>query len=407
MSFAVLALMLCVFCLGTAEVALSGILPEVAADLSVSIPSAGLLVTAYAVGVAVFGPLVTLGTLKVSSRKLMLGLMGVFLVGNALSAFAANYELLIGARLLTALSHGTFVAMAGFVAAGMAPPGKEASAIANISLGFNLANVLGVPLTTMIGQAFGWRMTFAAITLAAVLATGLVAWQVPRKDVRGGSTELAAGGVKAETRVLLRPVVLGTVLVTVLAQGSVFAVSTYISPLLRFVADYPASSVSLLLLVFGAGSVCGNFLGGRVTDRSTSVGVFGSLGVLTVMLVVFWGFLPVSPAVPVVLFLFGAAGFAIIPALQTRILRLSAAAPILALSANVSAFNLGNGFGAWMGGTVIELEWGVRNVLLVAGAITLVALSLAWIIDRLSRTSGSAPAAHRTAESELSVGEAG
>ncbi|MFH9422936.1 MFS transporter [Streptomyces sp. NPDC017529] len=381
MRLPVLALMLCVFCLGTAEIAVIGLLPDVASGLGVSVPSAGLLVTTYAVGVAVGGPVVTLLTLRVPRKPLLVGLMAVFVAGNAGSFLAGDYLLLVAARLCASLAHGTFVAMAGLVAAGMSAPDRRASAIAQVSLGFNLANILGSPLGTAIGQQWGWRATFAAIAVASLVTTVLVMVTVPGRRTPGppGSTGTdpgPGGSVRDELRVLSRPQVLATTVIVVLAQGSVFTVSTYLAPLLRDVSGFPAGAMGALLMVLGAGAVLGNIAGGRLADRDPTTGAVRSLGALALATALFWAAAPWWPLALVALFLFGATGFSIIPALQARALALAATAPLLALSANVSAFNLGNGLGAWLGGEVMDLGWGTRSVAAAGTGTAAVALLL-------------------------------
>ncbi len=401
MRLPVFALMLCVFCVGTAEIAISGILPDVASGLGVSVPSAGLLVTGYAVGVALGGPVITLLTLRVPRKALMVGLMTVFLAGNVGSFLAANYATLMAARIVASLAHGTFVAMAGLVAARMSPPDRQATAIAQVSLGFNLANVLGSPLGTLVGQRWGWRATFGALAVTALAAIVLVVLAVPG---RSGADEDGGGGrgaVRDEVRVMCRPQVLVSMAVTVLAQGAVFTASTYLAPLMRDVAGFPAGAMSVLLAVFGIGAVLGNLAGGRLADRDPTRGAMLVLTTLTAALALFWAVLPHRWPAAVVLLLFGAAGFSIIPVLQARVLALAAAAPLLALSANVSAFNLGNGFGAWLGGAVLDQGWGARSVpaagcAAAAAALLLIVPAWAWRTRRPAAPSaGSARSPER------------
>ncbi|MEE1756457.1 MFS transporter [Streptomyces sp. SP18CS02] len=380
MPLPLLALMLGVFCVGTAEVVIAGILPDMAADLDVSIPTTGLLVTGYALGVTIGGPIITLLTTKWSRKPLLLGLMGLFVVGNVVAALAPNYALLMSARVFTSLSHGTFAAVAWYVAAVMSPPDKQATAMAKIALGFNFANVLGVPIGTFIGQQFGWRATFVSITGAALVCALLIQKFVPG-DL---ATQQPNGEKEAPLREQLKVFRKGTVqlsmLITVLAQGAVFTTSTYLAPLMLDVAHFAAPMVGVLLIVFGVGSVLGNILGGKAADNNVMRGVLRALSALLGALVLFWAASPYQIPAAVVLFLFGAAGFSIIPALQARILVVASAAPALALSANVSAFNLGNGLGAWLGGTTIDLGLGVRSVTLTAALATAVALALSLLM---------------------------
>ncbi|MEU9481056.1 MFS transporter [Streptomyces sp. NPDC048191] len=402
MQLPVFALMLCVFCVGTAEIAIAGILPDVATGLGVSVPSAGLLVTGYAVGVALGGPLITLLTLRVPRKALMVGLMAVFLAGNIGSYLAGNYTTLMTARIVASLAHGTFVAMAGLVAARMSPPDRQATAIAQVSLGFNLANILGSPLGTLVGQRWGWRATFGALAVTALAAIVLVVLAVPARGGEEG-TGGAPGAVRDEVRVMCRPAVLASMAVTVLAQGAVFTASTYLAPLMRDVAGFPAGAMSVLLAVFGIGAVLGNLAGGRLADRDPTRGAVLCLTALAVALAVFWAVAPYRWPAAVVLLLFGAAGFSIIPVLQARVLALAAAAPLLALSANVSAFNLGNGFGAWLGGAVLDQGWGARSVTAAGCAAAVVALLLivpAWVHRRRDAAARTAVPARTPGEED-------
>ncbi|MEV0640881.1 MFS transporter [Streptomyces sp. NPDC050619] len=386
MPLPLLALMLGVFCVGTAEVVIAGILPEMSADLHVSIPSAGLLVTGYALGVTIGGPVITLLTTRWSRKALLLSLMGVFIAGNVIAALAPNYGTLMGARVFTSLSHGTFAAVAWHVAALMSPPDKQATAMAKIALGFNFANVLGSPIGTFIGQQFGWRATFGYVTAFAVVCHLLIYKFVP-STLSTESDETAGENLslREQMKVFGKGSLQLSMLITVLAQGAVFTTSTYLAPLLRDIGHFAPAMVGILLIVFGVGSVLGNILGGRAADANVMRGVLRAQAALLAALLIFWVAAPHQIPAALALFVFGAAAFSIIPALQARILAVAAAAPALALSANVSAFNLGNGLGAWLGGTTIDLGLGVRSVTLTAALATTIALLLSLAMWARSR----------------------
>jgi DHA1 family inner membrane transport protein len=377
MPLPLLALMLGVFCVGTAEVVIAGVLPEMSTDLHVSIPTAGLLVTGYALGVTIGGPVITLLTTKWARKALLLSLMGVFILGNVIATLAPNYATLMGARVFTSLSHGTFAAVAWHVAALMSPPDKQATAMAKIALGFNFANVLGSPIGTFIGQQFGWRATFVYITAFAVVCLLLIYKFVPSAlSTESAETAEESASLREQMKVFRKGSLQLSMLITVLAQGAVFTTSTYLAPLLRDVGHFAPAMVGVLLIVFGIGSVLGNILGGKGADANVMRGVLRAQTALLAALLLFWAAAPHQIPAVIALFLFGAAGFSIIPALQARILSVAAAAPALALSANVSAFNLGNGLGAWLGGTTIDLDLGVRSVNLTAALATALALIL-------------------------------
>ncbi|PLR33284.1 MFS transporter [Chimaeribacter californicus] len=383
MSVTLFALMLGVFCLGTAEIIISGLLPVVASDLSVSLPEAGLLVTGYALGVTIIGPFVTLLTSRVPRKTLVLGLMVPFILGNVWAVLATDYQMLMAARILTSISHGTFVAVAFSLAVTLSPPDKQGSAMAKIALGFNLANALGGPLGTFIGQNLGWRATFVAIVMIAVISVALIALFMPAKLPQAGQSK--PGAMRRELNALTNPTLVFAVITTVLAQGAVFTASTYIVPLLMDVSHFSPSAISGLLIVFGIGAIMGNFAGGRLADKHVMRGVTTVLSSLVIVLVLFWAasIIPVLSAVTV--FLFGAVGFSIIPSLQARIQSLAIAAPTLALSVNVSAFNLGNGLGAWIGGSVLDLGFGIRAVPLAAAALAAISLLITLVAWRQSR----------------------
>ncbi|MFG2848395.1 MFS transporter [Kitasatospora sp. NPDC048296] len=403
MPLPLLALMLGVFCVGTAEVVIAGILPEMSTDLHVSIPTAGLLVTGYALGVTIGGPIITLLTTKWSRKGLLLSLMGVFIAGNVIAVLAPNYATLMGARVFTSLSHGTFAAVAWHVAALMSPPDKQATAMAKIALGFNFANVLGSPIGTFIGQHFGWRATFGYVTAFAVVCLLLISKFVP-SALSTESEDAPDGGLslREQMKVFRRGSLQLSMLITVLAQGAVFTTSTYLAPLLRDIGGFAPAMVGILLIVFGIGSVLGNILGGKTADANVMRGVLRAQTALLASLLLFWLAAPHQAPAAVALFLFGAAGFSIIPALQARILAVAAAAPALALSANVSAFNLGNGLGAWLGGATIDLGFDVRAVTLTAAIATAIALLLSVAMWARGRREAPVPLAAAAANaSEL------
>lgn len=377
------ALMLGVFCLGTAEIIISGLLPVVASDLFISLPDAGLLVTGYALGVTIIGPFVTLLTTRVPRKTLVLGLMLPFILGNVWAVLASDYQMLMAARILTSISHGTFVAVAFSLAVTLSPPNKQGSAMAKIALGFNLANALGAPLGTFIGQNLGWRATFVAIVVIAIISIALIAAFMPSNLPQAERSK--PGAMRQELSALTHPTLIFVVITTVLAQGSVFTASTYVVPLLMGVSHFNPSAISALLVVFGIGAIIGNFAGGRLADKDALRGVIIVLSSLVIVLIVFWmtSIVPILSAIT--LFVFGAVGFSIIPSLQARIQSLAVAAPTLALSVNVSAFNLGNGLGAWMGGTVLDLGFGIRAIPLAAAVLAALSLAITVIMWRLNR----------------------
>lgn len=373
MPLPLLALMLCVFSVGSAELVIAGILPNIAHDTGVSLADAGLLVTAYAVGVVIGGPVITLATSRMARKPLILGLMGLFVAGNVLAALAPGYPVLMAARVLSALTHCTLFAVCIVVASSLVPPGKEASAVSKVAVGLNLATVLGVPLGVLVDQHFGWRATFWCVVALSAAAALLVALFLPRDAVP------ATAAAVDELRVLGNRRVQLAVVITVVAMAAVFTAYTFLAPLLTDVAGFDKSTVTWLMLVFGIGSLLGNLVGGRLADRALMPALTGILAVLAAALLALAVAAPTRWACVALMFVFGVAYFAVMPGLQARILTsVAGGAPTLAVSVNISAFNIGIASGAWFGGGLLDLDLGLRVVVAagaaLAGLATLVAL---------------------------------
>ncbi|WP_051328740.1 MFS transporter [Geminicoccus roseus] len=381
MPLALYALTAGAFGIGVTEFVIMGLLLEVGADLGVSIASAGLLISGYALGVVVGAPVLTVLTARWPRKTVLLALMAIFIAGNAACALAPGYGFLMAARVATALAHGTFFGVGSVVATGLVPSDRKASAIAVMFTGLTVANILGVPLGTWIGQHLGWRATFAAVTLVGLAAFTVIAALVPRDraapEAGDWRTDLAA--------ILQAPVLLGLA-TTVLGYAGVFAVFTYIAPLLTRISGFQPAAVSPVLLVFGVGLIAGNLVGGRFADRNLLATVFGTLAALALVLAAMtWGFQ--APVAAVLLTgLLGAAGFATVAPLQVWVLsRAAGASQSLASSFNIAAFNLGNALGAWAGGAVIEHGPGLGFVPLVAALFPATAIAVAALAARPSR----------------------
>ncbi|QYN18198.1 MFS transporter [Amycolatopsis sp. DSM 110486] len=385
MPLALLALAIGAFGIGTTEFVIAGLLPEVAADFGVSIPAAGWLITGYALGVAAGAlPMTALGT-RMRRKHLLLLLMGVFIVGNALSALAPSYGALLAGRIVAALTHGAFFGVGAVVAADLVKPEKKASAIALMFTGLTLANVLGVPLGTFIGQGLGWRATFWVVAGLGVLGLAGVAALVPDTPRPENARIGAEFAVFRHARVWLA---VGT---TILGFGGVFASFTYIAPMMTEVAGLPSSAVSWLLVLFGVGLVLGNLVGGKFADRALMPTLYTVLAALAVVLAVFA--FTAHAAVPAIitLFLLGGFGFATVPPLQMRMLASAEAAPTVASAVNIGAFNLGNALAASLGGVVIAAGYGYASTNWVGAAMTVAALALAVVSGRLDRTKTPVP----------------
>ena len=375
MPIALLALTAGAFGIGTTEFVIMGLLLQVSADLHVSIAAAGLLISGYALGVAVGAPLLTIATRRASRKTVLLALMAIFTLGNIACALAPSYETLMAARVITSLAHGTFFGVGSVVATGLVAPEKRASAIAIMFTGLTAATMLGVPAGAWLGLHFGWRSTFWAVALIGVLALSVLALFVPRDR----STDLQAPApLRDELAVLGRPQVLLGLAMTVLGYAGVFVVFTYIQPLLTRITGLPESAVSPLLLLFGGGLAVGNILGGKLADRALMPAVLGTLAVLAAVMALMQPALQTGATAALFVGLLGVAAFATVAPLQLRVLEKAAGAgQNLASSLNIAAFNLGNALGAWVGGAVIERGPGLGALGWVAALLTLAGLAIA------------------------------
>lgn len=389
MPIALYALTAGAFGIGVTEFVIMGLLIEVSTDLGVSIASAGLLISGYALGVVVGAPLMTAFTARWPRKTVLLALMVIFTLGNAACALAPDYALLMAARILTAFAHGTFFGVGSVVATGLVPQERKASAIAIMFTGLTIANILGVPFGTWLGQQLGWRATFWAVTLVGIVALAIIAAFVP-KDTAAPEASDWRTDLKAMAQ---RPVLLG-LLTTVLGFAGVFAVFTYIAPILTKVAGLGDNLVSPVMLVFGGGLIVGNLIGGRLADRYLVPTVIGSMLALALVLGLMTFAIHDGIAATVFVGLLGAAGFATVPPLQIWVLeKASGAGQSLASSLNIAAFNLGNALGAWAGGAVIVHGPGLTAVPLVAALMPIGGLLVALWSLRLDRKAAvTAPA---------------
>ncbi|BCM22288.1 MFS transporter [Mesorhizobium sp. J8] len=383
MPLALYALTAGAFGIGVTEFVIMGLLLDVSADLGVSISAAGLLISGYALGVVVGAPLLGALTGRLAKKTLLLALMVVFTVGNLACALAPDYWTLMAARVLTAFAHASFFGVGSVVATSLVAPNRKASAIALMFTGLTVANILGVPFGTWLGQAYGWRSSFLAVTLVGVVAFAVIALLVPRDEPAATDEEESSEGTLA---VLGRRAVLLGLLTTVLSWVGVFAAFTYLAPILTRVTGFSEGAVSPILLVFGGGLVAGNLLGGRLADRHLVPTVVGTLIGLSAVLFIMAAAIHQPVAAIVAVGLLGAAAFATVAPLQMWVLeKAKGAGQGLASSFNIAAFNLGNAIGAWLGGFVIDHGPGLGAVPLVAGLVPLAALGVVLIALRLER----------------------
>ncbi|NKM72445.1 MFS transporter [Rhizobium laguerreae] len=370
MPLALVVLALSSFAIGTTEFVIMGLLPEVAADLSVSIPQAGWLVTGYALAVAIGAPVMAVSTAKLKRRTALIALMAFFIAGNLLCALASDYWVLMIARVVTALCHGAFFGIGSVVAAGLVAEDRKARAVALMFTGLTLANVLGVPIGTAIGQAYGWRATFGVVTVIGIVTIlGLIAILPRDKQQENGSIlrEIAAlrnGGLW---------LALST---TVFFAASMFALFTYIAPLLRDVTGVSPEGVTWTLFLIGIGLTIGNLVGGKLADwrlGATLAGVFAAIAITSIAFSYTSRFF--IPA-EITLFLWAMASFAAVPALQVGVVGFGKDAPNLVSTINIGAFNTGNALGAWVGGLVIDAGFDLTRVPLAAALMALIGLGV-------------------------------
>ncbi len=387
MPVALYALTAGAFGIGVTEFVIMGLLLEVSRELHVTIAAAGLLISGYALGVTIGAPVLTVLTANWPRKHVLVGLMVIFVIGNAACALAPSYGWLMAARMLTALTHGAFFGVGAVVATGLVSEDKRASAISIMFTGLTVATVLGVPFGTWLGQHYGWRATFWAVTLVGLIALVILAVLAPQDRTQPETSDW-----RADLRAIIRrPVLLG-LLTTVLGYAGVFAVFTYIAPLLTEVSGFEDSAVSPILLVFGGGLVAGNLVGGRLADRNLIRAIIGTLTALALVLAGMTLALDSQIAAVVFTGLLGAAGFATVSPLQMWVLsRAEGAGQSLASSFNIGAFNLGNAIGAWAGGMVIEHGPGLAVVPITAALFPLLAIVTALIAVRAGKSAALTP----------------
>ncbi|MEF1228317.1 MFS transporter [Vibrio fortis] len=375
MPLALLALTLSAFAIGTTEFVIVGLIPTMATDLNVSLPSAGLLVSLYALGVAVGAPVLTALTGKWNRKLVLLTIMSLFVVGNLLAWQAPGYNTLIAARILTGLAHGVFFSIGSTIATGLVAKEKAASAIAIMFTGLTVALVTGVPLGTYIGQTFGWQATFLIVALLGLIALIGSALLVPNNLKQPPATKLSA-----QLKVLTQPRLLLVYAITALGYGGTFTAFTFLAPILENVSGFDSSAISLIMLVYGVSVAVGNIWGGKMADK---MGPIKALTVifsgLAAVLVVF-NFTAVNPYASVAtILIWGAFAFGNVPGLQVYVVKLAEKytpdAVDVASGLNIAAFNVGIALGSW-GGGIIVAESGLMNTPWIGAVIVLVALAL-------------------------------
>lgn len=382
MPIALFALTLSAFAIGTTEFVIVGLVPTIAQDLGVTLPSAGLLVSLYALGVAVGAPVLTALTGRCNRKWVLLSLISLFIVGNVLAWMAPNYASLMTARILTGLAHGVFFSIGSTIATSLVSKDKEASAIAIMFTGLTVALVTGVPLGTFIGQTFGWRATFLAVAALGTIALIGSALLVPKNLKKS-----APATFRQQLEVITHPRLLLVYAMTAVGYGGTFTAFTYLTPILEDVSGFAPGMVSLLLLVYGISVATGNIWGGKLADRlgptSALYIIFGGLAAILFVLT-FTAYNPVAAVIT--LLVWGAFAFGNVPGLQVYVVQLAERytphSVDVASGLNIAAFNIGIAGGAWLGGHVVE-DMGLMNTPWIGGVIVLSALLLTRISSTL------------------------
>lgn len=367
-----------VFGVGTIEYLIAGVLPQISNDVGVSEATAGLLVTVYAFTVVIGGPILTVITSRVRRIPLLVvGLMTLFIAGNVLTSLAHNFYILVIARILTALPHATFFALCLVVATTLVEPEFQGRVISRITLGLNLATVLGVPLGTLVGNQYGWRASFVIIAVLQTVVTIALVLTLRRVPERKG------GGIIVEIRVFQQSEVLKALGLTMLSQAGLFVLFTFISPYLGQYIGFDSRTITLLLFVFGIGSIIGNMLGGHFSDRNMTLTLYVALGSLAASLLFLYFFGQYLWFAGPWMFVVGAAGFSIISPLTSKLIGAASNAPNLATTVNIAGFQLANAVGAWIGSTALSMGRGLDTLPLLGALLVLMATCLLWATNTL------------------------
>ncbi|KDC48611.1 MFS transporter [Pseudoalteromonas fuliginea] len=371
-----LALAIGAFGIGVTEFSPMGMLPSIANDLAVSIPMAGLLISAYAFGVLIAAPFMTLAFANMPRRRLLVLSMGIFTIGNLISAMADSYNVLLIGRIITSFNHGVYFGVGSVVAMSIVPPEKRAGAVAAMFSGLTIATIGGVPLAAYVGETIGWRPAFFAIAIVGLIT--MLALKVSLPPL----VNKEKANVRDELRVLMKAPVLAALLLTVVSSSAMFTVFTYIVPILQDEAQASTLFVTSMLVLYGVGLTVGNALGGRFADRSLDLTLIASLVAVIVLLLIFSVTTTSKVIIVPLIFLWGIASFALVPPLQALVVQEAKEAPNLAAAMNIGAFNLGNALGAVLGGVMINAGFGLASVPLAGAGTAIIGLVLVLIFRR-------------------------
>lgn len=368
------------FAIGMTEFLVMGLLPNVANDLSVTIPQAGQIITSYALGVALGAPLLTILTHSIAKKRLLILLMLIFILGNALSMIAPTYPLLITARIITALAHGTFLGAGTVIATHLVPAHRKGSAVALVLAGLTIANIVGVPFGTFIGQQYGWRASFGVITILGFIAF-LGIWKYIPKIVENSHVS-----IKQEIKAVMKPQVLLMLVTGMFGCASMFAMFTYISPILQQISGFEEHSVTWILVLFGISVTIGNLIGGKLSDWKTLPYLIVNYAILSIVLAVLSITLQNPVLAIITIFIWGAAAFSIFPGIQLRTMTLASEAPMLVATSNHSFLNMGNASGAYLGGIVIT-NMGLSGLPWLASGLAFIGFILIVVIYVMTKKS--------------------
>ncbi|AYD00274.1 MFS transporter [Neorhizobium sp. NCHU2750] len=371
------------FGIGTGEFVIMGLLPDVAKTYDVSIPMAGYVISAYALGVVVGAPIIAVLSARLPRRTLLLSLMGLFAIGNILSAIAPGFWSFTALRFITGLPHGAYFGVASLVAASMVPPNKRARAVGRVMLGLTIATLVGTPLATFMGQLLSWRAAFFLVGGIGLLTVALVWYFKPKDKVEEGAS------IRRELGAFAKPQVWLTLAVSATGFGGMFCVFSYIASTTTETAGLPATQVAFVLALFGIGMNVGNIVGSRLADVSLKGTIAGSMAFYTVVMLAFAMVAHIPVLLYCTVFLVGC-GFAGGPAIQTRLMDVAAEAQTLAAASNHSAFNIANASGAWLGGLVISWGWGFAATGYVGALLSLLGLCVFLISLKVERRLGHA-----------------
>lgn len=383
-AWAILSLAIGGFGIGTTEFAMMGLLPNVAEGVGVSVPEAGHVISAYALGVVVGAPVLVAIGAKMPRKALALGLMALFTVGNLLSVLAQDYTTLMITRFIAGLPHGAFFGVAAVLAASLVAPTKRGRAISMVMMGLSVANVLGVPLATFVGQQFGWRWLFVMVGAIGVITMICMAIFVPHQKAHPDAS------LRNELSALRRGQVWLTLLVGVVGFGGFFAVYTYVANTMTDVAGFASDFLPVIVGLYGLGMVAGNYIGGRMADWSVMGSIYTMMAFIASVLVIYALTVHIQWLALVMIFVIGASGAMLVPSLQTRLLDVSPGAPTLASSLNHSALNMANALGAFVGGLVITWGWGFTAPALVGAVLAVLGLGIALLSGLLDKVGAKA-----------------